>query len=205
MNKKASYIPLYVLLGVVAISLVIALSLRTPHTFRGTVINPPLPVTDFALQTANNETFRLSDAQGKFVLLFFGYTSCPDVCPTTLATLKQVHEQLGDNAKNFAVVMVTADPERDTPEIVSEYVARFNPNFVGLSGNPSDLEQVWDELGVFVEKQDTGSAAGYLVSHSSSIFVLDPKGALLMTFPFGTTVNDIVDDLTELLKQSEET
>jgi protein SCO1/2 len=205
MNKRISYIPLYILLGIVTVTLVLGLIFRKPHTFTGTVISPPLPVTDFALQTQNDQTFRLSDVQGKFVLLFFGYTSCPDVCPTTLATLKQVYEQLGNDAESIAVLMVTADPERDTADKISEYVARFNPKFVGLSGNTSDLAEVYDELGVFVEKQDTGSAAGYLVGHTSSIYVLDPNGALIMTFPFETTVNDIVKDITELLKQSRQT
>lgn len=115
-----------------------------------------------------------------------------------------MHERLGDDAQKVAFVMVTADPDRDTPEKVSEYVSRFNPEFVGLSGSRADLEALWDELGVFVEKQDTGSAAGYLVSHTSSVFVLDGNGSVLMTFPYGTTAIDMADDLTQFLKQSQQ-
>ncbi len=204
MNKKISYTPLYILTGIFAVAVVAMIVFKQPYTFHGAVINPPLPVTDFALQTANGETFRLSDAKGKIVLLFFGYTSCPDVCPTTLAIFKQVYERLGEDAQKIAFVMITADPDRDTPEKVAEYVARFNPEFIGLSGSLSNLEPIWKQLGVFVEKQDSGSAAGYLVSHTSSIYVLDPNGGLLMTFPYGTTAIDMADDLTELSKQSQQ-
>lgn len=204
MIKKNQYYLLFILTAVIGLTVLIEIVFRRPYSFHGTVINPPLPVTDFALQTANDETFRLSDARGKIVLLFFGYTSCPDVCPTTLATFKQVHERLGGDAQKVAFIMITADPDRDTPEKVSAYVARFNPEFVGLSGNLTDLEPIWKELGVFVEKQDTGSAAGYLVSHTSSVFVLDGNGSVLMTFPYGTTAIDMADDLTQFLKQSQQ-
>lgn len=201
MNKKVSYTPLYFLTAVLAVTLIAGVVLKRPYAFHGTVIDPPLPVTDFTLQTANDVSFRLSDAKGKILLLFFGYTSCPDVCPVTLATFKQVHERLGEDAQKIAFVMITADPDRDTPDKVAEYTARFNPEFIGLSGSLSDLELVWKQLGVFVEKQDSGSAAGYLVSHTASVYVLDPNGNLLMTLPYGTTAIDMADDLTELLKQ----
>lgn len=203
MNKKVSYTPLIILTAVLAVALVAGLVFRRPYSFHGTVINPPLPVTDFALQTANGETFRLSDAREKIVLLFFGYTSCPDVCPTTLATLKQVFDRLGDDAQKVVVVMVTADPDRDTPDKVASYAAQFNPDFIGLSGSLTDLDAVWKELGVFVEKQDSGSAAGYLVSHTASVFVIDQNGNLLMMLPYGTSAIDMADDLTQLLKQME--
>jgi len=201
MNKKISFTPLIMATAVLGIALAAWFIFRKPYAFHGTVIDPPLPVTDFTLQTANDVSFRLSDAKGKILLLFFGYTSCPDVCPVTLATFKQVHERLGEDAQKIAFVMITADPDRDTPDKVAEYTARFNPEFIGLSGSLSDLELVWKQLGVFVEKQDSGSAAGYLVSHTASVYVLDPNGNLLMTLPYGTTAIDMADDLTELLKQ----
>ncbi|MBL8078188.1 MAG: SCO family protein [Anaerolineales bacterium] len=204
MIKKNQYYLLFILTAVVGLTILVEFVFRKPYSFHGTAITPPLPVTDFALQTANDETFRLSDAKGKLVLLFFGYTSCPDVCPVTLATFKQVHERLGEEAQKIAFVMITADPDRDTPGKVAAYVERFNPEFIGLSGSVADLELIWDELGVFVEKQDSGSAAGYLVSHTASVYVLDPNGSLLMTLPYGTTAIDMADDLTQLLKQSQQ-
>ena len=204
MNKKISYAPLYVLMLILAATVISTIVFRKPYAFHGTVIDPPLPVTDFTLQTEKNEPFRLNDVKGKIVLLFFGYTSCPDVCPITLGTFKQVHERLGDNAQKVKFVMITADPERDTPEKVVAYVRRFNPEFIGLSGSLSDLQQVWDELGVAVEKQDTGSAAGYLVSHTASVYVIDQNGNLLMTLPYGTSAIDMEQDVNQLLKQSQQ-
>ena len=201
MIKKNLYFVLFIVTAVIALTILVEIVFRRPYSFHGTVINPPLPLTDFALQTANEEVFRLSEQKGKIVLLFFGYTSCPDVCPTTLATFKQVYERLGDDAQKIKFVMITADPERDTPDKVAEYAARFNPEFIGLSGDIAKREAIWKELGVFVEKQDSGSAAGYLVSHTSSVYVLDQSGDLIMTFPYGTSATDMVNDLTQLLKQ----
>ncbi|MDP1716007.1 MAG: SCO family protein [Anaerolineales bacterium] len=203
MIKKNIYAPLYIATAVIALSLLIGFAFRRPYTFHGTVIEPPLPVTDFSLQTANGESFRLSDQDGKIVLLFFGYTSCPDVCPITLGTFKQVYERLGDDAQKVRFVMITADPDRDTPEKVAAYAAQFNPEFIGLSGSLAELKAIWKELGVFVEKQNSDSAAGYLVSHTASVYVIDQNGDLLMMFPYGTGTIDMADDLTQLLKQME--
>jgi len=202
MNKNISYIPIYVLSALLGIVVFLVFVFEKPYTFSGTVIEPPLPVGDFLLQTANNEPFRLSDQKGRITLLFFGYTSCPDVCPTTLAEFKQVYEKLGDDAQNVQFVMITADPERDTPDRISEFVSYFNPVFVGLSGERSELEKVYKEFSVFVEKQETGSAAGYLVSHTSSVFVLDRNNDLRLTFPYGTSASEMTDDIAQLLKEN---
>jgi protein SCO1/2 len=98
--------------------------------------------------------------------------------------------------------MITADPERDDPEKVAAYVERFHPEFVGLSGARPDLEAVWQQFAVYVEKQNSDSAAGYLVSHTSSVFVLDPQGNLVMTFPYGTSALDMTRDIQELMRQA---
>lgn len=203
MITKNSYVPLFVAIAVTTVALLIGLVFRKPYQFHGTIITPPLLLSDFSLQTANNESFRLSEQQGKIVLLFFGYTNCPDVCPITLGTFKQAYERLGEDAQNVKFVMITADPERDTPDKVAAYAARFNPEFIGLGGNLKDLQRLWKELGVFVEKQESDSAAGYLVSHTASVYVLDQNGSLIMTLPYGTSAIDIANDVSELLKQSE--
>lgn len=200
MIRKSPYFVLLIATAVIVLVILIEVVFRRPYSFHGTVISPPLPVKDFALQTANQKEFRLSDQQGKILLLFFGYTSCPDVCPITLATFKQVYDSLGEDAQKVRFVMITADPERDTPDKVAAYAARFNPEFIGLSGSIPELEAVWKDLGVFVEKQDSSSAAGYLVSHTASVYVLDQSGSLLMTFPYGTSANDMVDDIKQILK-----
>lgn len=202
MIKKNPYFVLLIATAVIGLTMLVELVFRKPYSFHGTVINPPLPVTDFSLQTANEEVFRLSEQKGKVVLLFFGYTSCPDVCPVTLATFKQVNDNLGEDAQKVRFVMITADPDRDTPDKVAEYAARFNPEFIGLSGDMTALASIWKELGVFVEKQESGSAAGYLVSHTASVYVLNQSGSLFMTFPYGTTATEIADDIRQILKDS---
>ena len=202
MIKKNPYFVLLIVTAVIGLTMLVELVFRKPYSFHGTVINPPLPVTDFSLQTANEEVFRLSEQKGKIVLLFFGYTSCPDVCPVTLATFKQVNDNLGEDAQKVRFVMITADPDRDTPDKVAEYAARFNPEFIGLSGDMTALASIWKELGVFVEKQESGSAAGYLVSHTASVYVLNQSGSLFMTFPYGTTATEIADDIRQILKES---
>ena len=202
MIKRNQYFVLFIVTAVIALTILVELVFRRPYSFHGTVINPPLPVTDFAFPTANEEVFRLSEQKGKIVLLFFGYTSCPDVCPVTLATFKQVYERLGDDAQKVRFVMITADPDRDTPDKVAEYTARFNPEFIGLSGELTVLDSIWKELGVFVEKQESDSAAGYLVSHTASVYVLNQEGGLFMTFPYGTTATEIADDIRQILKES---
>ena len=202
MIKKNQYYLLFIMTAVIALGVLIEVVFRRPYSFHGTTISPPLPVTDFALQTANEEVFRLSEQKGKLILLFFGYTSCPDVCPVTLATFKQVYDDLGADAQLVRFVMITADPDRDTPERVAEYAAQFNPEFIGLSGDLVVLEQIWKELGVFVEKQESNSAAGYLVSHTASVYVLDQQGGLTMTFPYGTNATEIADDIRQILKDT---
>lgn len=202
MIKKNPYFVLLIATAVIGLTMLVELVFRKPYSFHGTVIDPPLPVTDFSLQTANEEVFRLSEQKGKIVLLFFGYTSCPDVCPVTLATFKQVNDNLGEDAQKVRFVMITADPDRDTPDKVAEYAARFNPEFIGLSGDMTALASIWKELGVFVEKQESDSAAGYLVSHTASVYVLNQSGSLFMTFPYGTTATEIADDIRQILKDS---
>lgn len=202
MIKKNPYFLLFIITAVIGLTTLVEFVFRKPYSFHGTVINPPLPVTDFTLQTANNEVFSLSDQKGKIVLLFFGYTSCPDVCPVTLATFKQVYDNLGEDSQKVRFVMITADPDRDTPDKVAEYVMRFNSEFIGLSGDMTALDSIWKELGVFIEKQESGSAAGYLVSHTASVYVLDQNGGVFMTFPYGTGATEIADDIRQILKGS---
>lgn len=173
-----------------------------PYTFRGSVIEPPAPATDFVLTDQHNQPFRLSDQRGKVVMIFFGYTHCPDVCPTSLADFKQIHTLLGAQAEKVRFVFITVDPERDTPERLREYIPAFHPSFTGLSGDSAKLERVWDSFGVYHEKQSVGSAAGYLVDHTSRVYVVDAHGNLRLTFAFGTDVTDMVEDIRHLAEEA---
>jgi protein SCO1 len=171
-----------------------------PDAFRGTTYGEPYPVADeIDLTRTGGTRFRLSDMRGKIIMLFFGYTSCPDVCPTTMAELNQALEKAGDKADQVQVIFVTVDPQRDTPERVQEYMNHFNPDFIGLSGSESELAKVWHDYGVFREIADGSSAAGYLVNHTARVTLIDQQGNLRVSFPFDTPVEDVVHDLNLLL------
>jgi protein SCO1/2 len=171
-----------------------------PASFRGTTYAEPYPVApEIDLARVDGDHFRLSEARGKVVAVFFGYTSCPDVCPTTMAELNQALERLGDKSDQVQVLFVTVDPERDTPERVQEYVNRFNPSFIGLSGSGPELAKVWSDYGVFREIVDGTSAAGYLVNHTARVTVIDQQGRLRISFPFDASVQDVAHDLDLLI------
>ena len=184
------------LLALIGVVMAAVLLLPKTETFRGTLYDPVLEAPEIELARDNGGNFQLSEMQGNVVLLFFGYTSCPDVCPTTLSELRKVNEELGKNADRVKVVFVTVDPERDTPEKIQEYVSIFNPAFIGLSGSTNDLEPVWKEYGVYREiDKATSSASGYLVTHSARVYVIDPDGNLRLSYSYGTPTEDIVHDL----------
>ncbi len=169
--------------------------------FRGTVIDPPIPAPDFTLTDQYGRSFRLSDQKGYVVLMFFGYTHCPDVCPTTLATWKQVHDALGKDADRVRFVFITVDPERDTPERIAEHLSLFHPDFIGLTGTMEEMERVYQAYHIYREQvADSGSAVGYLVNHTSATLAIDPQGRWRITYSFGTPADDIAHDIRGLLR-----
>jgi len=174
-----------------------------PASFRGTTFAEPYPVaSEIDLTRSDGSRFRLSELRGEVVLVFFGYTSCPDVCPTTMAELRQALSELNaQDVERVKVVFVTVDPDRDSPERVQEYVDQFNPAFIGLSGSKTDLEKVWAEYGVYREIADEQSAAGYIVNHTARVSLVDQQGNLRISFSFDTPMEDIVHDLKLMLKK----
>ncbi len=185
------------LIGFVTLYLVLFSSF---NQLRGSVIEPPVPAAEIALTDQNGRPFRLSDYRGEVVLLFFGYAACPDVCPATLAVLKQARAQLKpEQADRVQVVFITVDPNRDTPALIQEYVSRFDPNFLGLSGTEEELATVWTAYGVFRELGTPNANGFYEVSHTARVYVVDARGNLSLSFPFGATVEDVTHDLKILL------
>jgi protein SCO1 len=202
MDRKTLLVGLtaFLLIGAVAAGLVL---FSKPDTFRGTTYAEPYPVApEIKLTRATNTDFQLSQTRGKVVALFFGYTSCPDICPTTMAELNQALLKLGNQADYVQVLFVTVDPQRDTPERVQEYVNHFNPNFIGLSGSEPELAKVWNDYGVFRQAVEGTSAAGYLVDHTARVTLIDQQGNLRVSFPFDTPVEDVVHDLNLLLNEA---
>ena len=176
-----------------------------PASFRGTTFGEPYPAApEIVLDRLDGNSFRLSKMRGSVVLLFFGYTSCPDVCPTTLAELKLALAELDEeDAAQVKVLFVTVDPERDTPQRVQEYIDHFNPAFIGLSGSQVDLERIWTVYGVYREIVEGTSAAGYILNHTARVTLIDQQGNMRVSFGFDTPVEDIVHDLKLILKQGQ--
>jgi protein SCO1/2 len=170
------------------------------YEYQGSVFNPPAPAGDIQLVDQNGNPFQLSDQTG--------YTNCLDVCPITMAELKQVKTELKDQADKVSVVFVTTDPDRDSSGVVKDYLAKFDPSFVGLTGNLAELQPAWHAYGVYQAKIDAGhkdnqtNSANYEVDHSTRVYVIDQNGDLRMTFPYGMEVSAMVSDLTHLLKES---
>jgi protein SCO1 len=170
---------------------------------RSGAFDPPRPAPDFTLPTTRGEEFRLSRHRGKVVALTFGYTSCPDVCPTVLAELSQLRLRLGASARRVQVVYVSVDPERDTAARLRAYTEQFDKTFLGLTGTPDQLTPVWQAYGVSVVRRDLPGSKPptYLIHHSASVFLIDSTGRLRVMAPFGTPVDDVLHDVRALLKE----
>lgn len=174
---------------------------RSDDVFRGSVM-PETPIPDFTLRDQQGEAFKLSEQRGKVVLFFFGYTFCPDVCPLTLSTWKRVEEALHADAPQVKFVYVTVDPGRDTPEKLKTHLAVFSSTFTGLTGDSTALREVYASFGVYIEKVNiAASAAGYLMNHTTRMFVVDRNGNLRLLIAHDAPVADIVHDLRLLLKE----
>lgn len=199
MDKKILWVGI-TSLAIVITAIFITLVFSKSDRFRGTTYAEPYPLAaNFGLTQSNGDLFRLSDQQGKIVLLFFGYTYCPDVCPATLAEMNMALNEIPDKADSVQVVFVSVDPDRDTPQVTQEYVSRFNPTFIGLSGSINDLEPIWQEYGIFREivKSETDVIT---VTHTARVVLIDKEGNMRLSYPFGTPVEDIVYDLNLVLK-----
>ena len=154
---------------------------------------------DFALPDTTGQLRQLADFRGKAVVLFFGYTQCPDVCPTTLSAMAEVVKLLGSEGAKLQVVFVTLDPERDTPPLIAEYMAQFHPGFLGLRGDKAATEAVAREFKVFYTKQAAGAAGGYTLDHTAGSYVFDPQGRLRLYLRHGAASADIAADIKLLL------
>ena len=167
-----------------------------PHLKAGS-FEPPRAAPDFVLAGSDGAPVQLSKLHGKVVLMSFGYTHCPAVCPTTLATLAAARRSLGKDAAAVQVVFVTVDPERDDAPRMKQYVAAFDPSFLGATGKPEALAAVRRSYGVVARKVPLGD--GYGVDHSSSIFLIDRAGKLRAQMPYGHAPGDFVHDVRLLL------
>lgn len=164
------------------------------------VFEPPRMAPDFSLASSRDNTFTLSEQRGKLVVLGFGFSHCSNVCPMTLANLAQAAKNLGTLADQVQVVYVTVDPERDTPARLHEYLANFNPHFIGVTGSAEALATVRQAYGIIAQKEVHKNGGTYEVHHSSYIYLIDREGLLRALVPFGKSANDITHDIKLLLQ-----
>jgi protein SCO1/2 len=165
---------------------------------------PVLPTGgDFTLTDFNGQPFRLSSLKGKAVLVFFGYTSCPDACPTTLSKLSSVMRKLGDAAKQVKTVYISVDPERDTLAVLKEDLSNFELDSVGVTGTKAEIDKVVAQYGAAYEIVPTPeSAAKYTVAHTTTVYALDAEGRTRIEFRYEATVDEIVQGIRAILAAS---
>jgi protein SCO1/2 len=154
---------------------------------------------EFALTDHNGKPRTLADFKGKAVIVFFGFTHCPDVCPTTLAEMANVVQQLGPQGDKVQVLFITVDPERDTPALLAKYVPAFHPSFIGLTGDKAAIEKVAKEFRVFYQKVPGKEPGSYTVDHTAGSYVFDPQGRIRLFIRHGQGTEPIVHDLKLLL------
>jgi protein SCO1/2 len=155
---------------------------------------------DFQLIDAAGKPRTLADYRGKAVVIFFGYTQCPDVCPTTLAELAEVMKKLGPDADRVQVLFVTIDPERDTQELLAQYVPAFDPRFMGLYGDAAATERTAKEFRIIYQKQPGATPGSYTMDHSAGTYIFDPQGRLRLYVSYGQGPDVFAHDLRELLR-----
>ena len=166
----------------------------------GLVLESPVIYGDFELENHHGESTALSDYRGEVVLVYYGYTHCPDVCPGTLAELSTMLHTLGRRANQVQVLMVSVDPERDNLEKLGQYVTYFHPDFVGLTGSEEALAAATVPYGIFYERHAGTAASGYLIDHSAGVLLFDKSGRLRMLFPFGVRGEDMAADVRHFLR-----
>jgi protein SCO1/2 len=170
-------------------------------TGSATVLNPPQQLEPFMLTGTDGEPTGLETIRGNYTLLSFGYTHCPDVCPLTLTEYRRVKRELGEASADVNFVFISVDGERDSPDLLGRYLERFDPAFIGMTTTDETLlKAVTSDFNVFYERRVVGgTAASYLVDHTATTFLLNPRGQVIALYPFGTPPVDIAADIASLL------
>lgn len=172
-----------------------------PSAFKSTDITGIGWGGDFHLTDQSGEPRSLADFKGKVVLLYFGYTHCPDMCPTTLAQMAQVRARQGTDADDVQGLFVTIDPQRDSAEALGNYVKLFDPSFVGLRSDPATTAALAKEFKVFISTQKADSQGNYTVDHMNGVYVFDPAGRIRLLMMPGAGVDVMASDVATLLKE----
>ena len=157
---------------------------------------------DFELTTHMNEKYSSLDSRGKVILLFFGFTHCPDVCPNTLSTVQTVLAQLENHAMFVQPLLISVDPKRDKPEILKEYLKYFGNNFIGLTGTVEEIDKVIKQFRGFYKYEGNVNANNYTVDHTSSLYIINTEGQVTNIMPYGLPPQAITDVVRKLVPES---
>jgi protein SCO1/2 len=156
---------------------------------------------DFTLIDGNEKPLTAKDFKGRYLLVYFGFTHCPDICPTSLLLMRNALEQLGPKASKIQPLFITVDPERDTPKAVRDYTANFSKSIIGLTGTPEQIKYAADSFKVYYSKvDDNRSAMGYVVDHSGFIYLMGPNGKYLAHFPFNAPEQQLIEGLKRYVR-----
>jgi protein SCO1/2 len=189
-------IRLAAILATAALALAACDAQKTP--FKGIDVTGSKIGDDLRLTDHNGQARSLADFKGKVVAVNFGYTQCPDVCPTTLSDLNKAVRKLGTDGSRVQVLFVTVDPKRDKPELLKQYVPAFNPSFIGLWGDEATIHHVTDDYKIYAQARP-GENGNYTVDHSAQTFVYDPQGRLRLVIGYGATPEAMASDFKVLL------
>lgn len=174
-----------------------------PNSEGISIFDPPKRVSDFAMPASTGETLKLSDFRGKLVLIAFGYTRCPDVCPTNMLEYRKIKRFLAGSADQVVFLFISVDGERDTPQALRDYVALYDPSFIGMSGTDDILVPLKDEYGLYYAHiENPRSPQDYLVDHTASRFLIDKDGRLIRVYSYTTDARAIVRDIFSILAQN---
>ncbi|MDD2546327.1 MAG: SCO family protein [Burkholderiaceae bacterium] len=171
-------------------------------SFRGVDVTGADYARDLPLTDHNGQLRSLKDFRGKVVVVFFGYTQCPDVCPTSMQELSEVKQMLGKQGDRLQGIFVTVDPERDTPEVLKAYMGNFDPGFLALSGTPAQLAAVAKDFKIYYKKVDGKTPTSYTMDHSAGSYVYDPAGRLRVYQRYGSGAQALAEDVRTLLQEA---
>ena len=189
MFKKIVFISLFFLLS--------SCSNSQDYKFNGSDMTSYDLNPSFELTSHRGDLKTVGDFKGYVVALFFGFTHCPDVCPTSMQELKLIKKNLGQQGKDFQVLFVTLDPERDSQSLLKQYVPSFDASFIGLTGTKDQIEKIAQQYKIFHQK--VGDGKSYTIDHSSAIYLLDKDGMIRVRYPYGSSVKGMIDDIKHLI------
>lgn len=201
MSRRATFIAVVTALIAVIATAGLGYSYLTRDPVRVTTSGEAMVGGPFTLTSHTGERMSAEDFRGKYMLIYFGFTFCPDVCPTELQTMSAALDTLGADAEKVQPIFITVDPERDTVEQMADYVQNFHADFIGLTGSPEEIASVAKAYRIYYEKvEDEASSAAYLVDHTSFVYLMGPDGKFIDVFSYGTGAEEMAKGMADAIE-----